>query len=67
MDLQRADAGRLIDDAGEPLGGDGLFNRLHQRMHAEAQRDIEHDGTIFDQEIGIARTPIGERPKDAVA
>ena len=60
MDLQRADAGRQIDDAGEGFGFDGLANGLHQRVDAEAQAEVEHDGAVFDEEISIAGAPIDD-------
>ena len=35
VDLQRADARGLLDDAGEPLEADRLSDSLHERMDAE--------------------------------
>ena len=60
MDLQRTYARRLIDDAGERAGLDGAGDGLHQRMHAEAQAEVEHDGAVFDQEIGVAGPAIDD-------
>jgi hypothetical protein len=55
--LQRADAGRQIDDAGLPCAP---LQRAHQRVHAEAQVDVEHQRAVLDQQVlvaGLAITP----------
>ncbi len=49
VDLQRADAGCLIDDFFQTFKADGAADRLHQCMHAEAELEVEDDRTVFDQ------------------
>ena len=58
VDLQRADAGRQVDDAGEACRR--LSTRLHQRVRAEAQREIEDDRPVLDQEIGVAGAAVDD-------
>ena len=29
-------------------------------MHPEAERDVEHDGPVFDQQISVARAPVND-------
>ncbi|MOA26790.1 hypothetical protein D3C78_1476120 [compost metagenome] len=50
VDLQGADAGRQVDHAGEFLG----FQRLHQRMGAEAQDQVQLGLADFQQQVGVA-------------
>ena len=61
MDLQRADAGREIDD--RPADA-ALRSAFISSMHAQAQCQIEHQRAEFDQQIAVARAAIG-RPRDA--
>ena len=35
--------------------------RLHQRVHAEAQRQIEHQRAVLDQQVGVAVLPDHDR------
>ena len=35
-------------------------DRLHQRVDAEAQAEVEHDRAVFDQQIVVARAAIGD-------
>ena len=60
VDLQRADAWRLIYDASEAFKADSASDRLHQRMDAKAETKVEHDRSVFDQEIGVAGTAIDD-------
>jgi len=60
VNLQRADAWRLIDNALEAFKADGAADRLHQRVYTEAEIEVEDDRAIFDQEIGVARAAIGD-------
>ena len=46
MNLQRAHAGRDVEDAGESGGAQLRF----QRVHAEAQVEVEHVGAVLDQQ-----------------
>ena len=48
--LQRADPGRDVDDPGQRA----RRQRLHQRVHAEAQRQIQHRRPVLDQQVGVA-------------
>lgn len=56
MDLQRADAGGEVDDAGKA----GLHDRLHQQVHPQPQRDIERHRPIFDEQIVVALAAIND-------
>ncbi len=40
-----------------------FFERRHQRVRPEAQREIENDGSVLDEHVGIA--PRGDRPRVA--
>ena len=51
VDLQRADAGGEVDDAGQLRC---LATRLHQQMDAQPQRDIERHRAVFDQQVVVA-------------
>jgi hypothetical protein len=50
MDLQGTDAGRDIDDAGQAA----LLQPQHQRVHAQAQPQIEDQRAIFDEQVFVA-------------
>ena len=54
MHLQGADAGSEIDDAGEI----SALEPGHERMHVQAQFQIEHHRAVFHQNIAIAGAPI---------
>ena len=41
-------------------GFDDFADGLHQRVNAESQGKIEHDGAVFDQQIGIAGAAVGD-------
>ena len=51
MDLQRADAGREVDDAGDRR----LAQRVAQGLHAQAQFEIQFLLAEFDENVLIAR------------
>ena len=63
MDLQRADAGRQVDDAGEARRD----HRFHQQMHAEPQRNVEAHRAIFDEQIVVALTAVNYFDRAIVA
>ena len=46
MDLERADAGRQVDDGGQAA----RFECLHQRVHTEAQLEVQHWRAELDQQ-----------------
>ena len=50
VDLQRADAGREIDDA----GGFFALEPLQQRLDAEAQIEVENRLAVFDEQVAVA-------------
>ena len=54
VNLQRADAGREVDDAGKLVA----LEPLHERVRAEAQREVEHERAVFDQQILVARAAV---------
>ncbi len=60
VDLQRADAGREIEDAVQSPGVDSALQMFHQRVHAEAQLEIEHERPVLDQQILVARLAIDD-------
>ncbi len=45
MDLERADTGREINDPAHVL----RLQPLHERVHAKAKREIEHQWPILHQ------------------
>ena len=55
--LQRTNAGREVDDAGQGV----RLQPLHQRVDAKAQRNIQHQRAIFDQQIAVAGRTVGHR------
>ena len=55
VNLQRTDTRRHLDDTFESP----RFERRHHRMGAETQREVEDDGAIFDKNIVVTRTPVG--------
>ena len=57
VQLQRADAGREVEDAGQPAGGLGGLQRLHQRMHPKAQRNVQHQLAQLHQQVTVASLP----------
>ena len=59
VDLQRADAGREVDDAGQRAR---RSSQRHQRVHAEAQAQVEHQRAVFDQQVRVAGAAI-RRPR----
>ncbi len=50
MQLERADARHDVNDAGQRFG----FQHRHQRMDADAEFQIEHNGPVFDEDIAVA-------------
>ena len=58
MDLQRADARRQVQDTVEWPGARRCLQRLHQRVCAKAQIEVELQRPILDQQILVARLPI---------
>ncbi len=50
MQLQRADAGDDVDDAGQRHA----LQFDHQRMDADAQFEIEDDRAVFDKDVAVA-------------
>ncbi len=56
VDLQRADAGREVDDPGQGA----RLQRLHQGVGPEAQRQVERQRAVLDQQVVVAR-PAGRR------
>ena len=57
MKLQRADARREIDQPGNVL----TLQPGLQRVNPHAQRDIEHERTVFDQQVGVAGATVANR------
>ena len=58
MDLQRADARRQVQDTAECPGARQMLQRLHQRVRAKAQIQVELQRPILDQQILVARLPV---------
>ena len=54
MHLQRTDAGCEIDDTGDVL----FLHPAHQRVHAKAQVQVQHQRSVFDQQVAVAALPI---------
>ena len=55
--LQRADAGRQFQQAREARA----LQRLHQRLHLEAQRQVEFGRAELDQQVVFAGLPDADR------
>ena len=49
VDLERADARRQVEDPGHGAALELRTEPLMQRMHAGAQREVEHHVAVLDQ------------------
>lgn len=55
--MQRADAGREVEDAKHGIG----LQPRHQRVHTEAQVEVEHQRAIFDEQVLVAGAAVDDR------
>ena len=56
VDVQRADAGREVDDAGQRV----LLQVGHQGVDAEAQVQVEHQRAVLDEQVLVAVLAVGD-------
>ena len=56
MNLQRADAGGEVDEAGDRVA----FEPGEQRVGALTQGDVELERAVFDQNVGIAGPAVND-------
>ena len=56
MNVERADAGREVDDAGRRV----LLQVRHQGVDAEPQVEVEDQRAVFDEHVGVAGPAVAD-------